>query len=99
MNIQHSSRATHPGTHFNDGVDTTKHPGIQLMNRNHVDSTIQPEVQLINKIRGIKPDFRNIWRLSKTTDNIKTHAMLTTRPPYQEEKGKRINHIKELDLR
>ena len=101
INSQYSNRDTHSGTHFKTrhGVDTTKHPGIQLMNRKHVDSTTQPEVQLINKIPGIKPDFRNLWSLSKTTDNINTQNVPTTPPPNHQVKGEITNHIKELDLR
>ena len=105
INSQYSSRDTHPGTHLKTrhGVDATKHPGIQLINRNHVDSTTEPEIQLINTIPpnrpGIKPDFWNLWSLSKTTENIKTHDMPTTPPPNHQVKGEGINHIKELDLR
>ena len=105
INSQYCSRDTHPGTHLKTrhGVDATKHSGIQLINRNHVDSTTEQEIQLINKIPpnrpGIKPDFWNLWSLSKTTENIKTHNMPTTPPPNHPVKGEGINHIQELGFR
>jgi hypothetical protein len=105
INSQYSSRDTHPGTHLKTrhGVDATKHPGIQLINRNHVDSTTESEIQLINTIPpnrpGIKPDFWNLWSLSKTTENIKTDDMPTTPPSNHQVKGEGINYTKELDLR
>jgi hypothetical protein len=68
-----------------------------------VDSTTEPEIQLINTIPpnrpGTKPDFWNLWSLSKTTENMKTDDMPTTPPPNHQVKGEGINYIKELDLR